>query len=66
MLSADCKAAGILLSSQQEARLVKGLQTVDFSVIAGTLHTACSTLTPPSAVLLLSCMVVLLTHQGPS
>jgi ribosomal protein S18 acetylase RimI-like enzyme len=38
LLSADCKAAGILLSSQQEAQLVKGLQTVDFSVIAGTLQ----------------------------
>jgi ribosomal protein S18 acetylase RimI-like enzyme len=38
LLSADCNAAGILLSSQQEAHVVKALQTVDFGVIAGTLQ----------------------------
>lgn len=38
LLSGDCNAAGILLSSQQEQQVVAALQQVDFSVIAGTLQ----------------------------
>jgi len=38
LLSEDCKAAGILLSNQQEAHLVTALRGLDFTVIAGTLQ----------------------------